>query len=93
MNARTHAWSLACRSNARLPRRVIVHMRCYGVRAHPNGSSWLCDVCRLPGLSQPPACALCPRVGGAMKMTAEGGWCHLLCATWVPGCAVADPER
>jgi hypothetical protein len=73
--------------------RVMVHMRCYGVDAHPAGSSWLCDVCRLPGLDRPPPCALCPCVGGAMKMTAEGGWCHLLCATWVPGCFVADSVK
>jgi len=28
-----------------------------------------------------------------MKPTAEGGWCHLLCATWVPGLCVADHVR
>lgn len=79
--------------------RVIVHMRCYGVSSHPQGSSWLCDVCRLPGLEQPPACTLCPCAGqhhgeytGAMKVTAEGGWCHLMCAAWVPGVNVASDE-
>eukprot|EP00775_Hariotina_reticulata_P004536 gene4536-4788_t len=73
--------------------RVLVHQRCYGVSHHPDGGSWLCDVCQLPGLSAPPPCMLCPRIGGAMKATAEGGWCHLLCATWVPGLCVADHIR
>lgn len=27
--------------------RVVVHMRCYGLSKPPDGSSWLCDVCRL----------------------------------------------
>lgn len=26
--------------------RVVVHMRCYGLSKPPDGSSWLCDVCR-----------------------------------------------
>jgi hypothetical protein len=73
--------------------RLLVHMRCYGVQSHPHGESWLCDVCALPDLTQPPACTLCPCVGGAMKVTSEGGWCHLMCAAWVPGCAVADEAR
>ncbi|KAF6257464.1 PHD-zinc-finger like domain-containing protein [Scenedesmus sp. NREL 46B-D3] len=72
--------------------RVMVHMRCHGMSSPPDGSSWLCDVCRLPGLSSPPPCVLCPRLGGAMKVTAEGGWCHLLCATWIPGMCVADQD-
>lgn len=84
----THHLARACR--------LLVHMGCYGVPSHPNGEAWLCDVCTLlksphgVSLSGPPACALCPCVGGVMKPTAEGGWCHLLCATWVPGCFVAD---
>lgn len=72
---------------------VQVHMRCYGMSKQPDGSSWLCDVCRLPGLSSAPPCVLCPRLGGAMKVTAEGGWCHLVCATWVPGMCVADQNK
>jgi hypothetical protein len=68
-------------------------MGCYGVKEHPAGAPWLCDVCALPGLERPPPCVLCPRVGGAMKPTPDGQWCHLLCATWVPGVAVADENR
>ena len=71
--------------------RVLVHMGCYGVAQHPAGAPWLCSVCRLPGVGAPPPCALCPRVGGAMKPTDDGRWCHLLCCTWMPGVAVADP--
>jgi hypothetical protein len=68
-------------------------MGCYGLQQHPAGAAWLCDVCRLPGLAGPPPCVLCPRIGGAMKQTRDGRWCHLLCATWVPEVAVADPAR
>jgi len=70
--------------------RLLIHMGCYGVKQHPAGAPWLCDVCALPGVEHPPPCVLCPRVGGAMKPTRDGRWCHLLCATWVPGVAVAD---
>jgi hypothetical protein len=71
---------------------MMVHMRCYGIQKQPDGGSWLCDVCRLPGLSRPPPCVLCPRLGGAMKPTGDGRWCHLLCATWIPGPVVLNQE-
>lgn len=94
-----HCVSLRVPHHLAPARRLLVHMGCYGVPSHPNGEAWLCDVCVLlkrphgVSLSGPPACALCPCVGGVMKPTAEGGWCHLLCATWVPGCFVADGVR
>lgn len=74
-------------------------MSCYGVQRHPHGDPWMCDTCCLqhqpqgPLLSQPPACSLCPCIGGVMKPTTEGGWCHLLCASWTPGVTVGDDDR
>ena len=29
-------------------------------------------------------CELCPVVGGAMKATTCGKWCHMICALWCP---------
>ena len=29
-------------------------------------------------------CELCPVVGGAMKATICGKWCHMICALWCP---------
>ncbi len=29
-------------------------------------------------------CELCPVVGGAMKATNCGKWCHMICARWCP---------
>jgi hypothetical protein len=71
--------------------RLMVHMGCYGVQEYPKGS-WLCEVCSLPGVTTHPPCVLCPRVGGALKPTSDGRWCHLLCATWVPGPVVHDEK-
>ena len=80
--------------------RLLVHMSCYGVHQHPHGEPWMCDTCCLqhqpgggPRLSQPPACSLCPCIGGVMKPTTEGGWCHLMCASWTPLVFVGDADR
>lgn len=61
---------------------LLVHMGCYGICNPPRGQRWLCRACEL-GLVEPPACALCPNVGGAMKPTTCGNWCHVACALWV----------
>ncbi|KAK9809202.1 hypothetical protein WJX72_011258 [[Myrmecia] bisecta] len=63
--------------------RAFVHMDCYGVEEQPNGSLWLCDVCKL-GIKQAPACCLCPVQGGLLKPTSCGRWCHVACALWMP---------
>jgi len=43
------------------------------------------------GPARPPACALCPREGGALKRCAGGRWAHAVCALWVPETAL-DPD-
>lgn len=63
--------------------KVYVHMDCYSVREPPHGRLWLCDVCSV-GASPPPACALCPVAGGALKRTTCGRWCHPSCSLWLP---------
>ena len=69
---------------------VLVHMGCYGIKNPPRGQRWLCRACEL-GLDEPPACALCPNVGGAMKPTTCGNWCHVACALWA-GATFENPD-
>eukprot|EP00798_Chlamydomonas_sp_ICE-L_P008008 gene8008-1237_t len=75
--------------------RMCVHMDCYGQSHEPDGSLWLCDMCELYscGLKEPPCCILCPVIGGAMKRTTDGRWCHLVCAMWIPEMGFDDPDR
>jgi hypothetical protein len=68
---------------------VFVHMSCYAVPEPPHGALWLCDTCGV-GAAPPPPCAMCPVVGGALKRTTCGRWCHPSCALWVPQTAL-DP--
>ncbi|GLC39703.1 hypothetical protein PLESTM_000930800 [Pleodorina starrii] len=76
--------------------RCVVHSRCYGVKQPPHGALWLCDVCQLHAAGLPrelsPPCELCPVVGGPMKRSESGGWVHLVCAVWTPGCTYGDPD-
>ena len=73
--------------------KVMVHMGCYGIKEPPKGNLWLCNVCDLGLGKSPPACALCPVVGGAMKPTTCGRWVHVLCAMWIPETCIVDTAR
>lgn len=70
-----------------------VHNTCYDAESHDPGSAWLCEPCSA-GIKDPPACALCPVVGGAMRLCHDGSWVHAACAVWVPGALVtpAGPD-
>ena len=35
-------------------------------------------------------CSICPLRGGALKRNCEGGWVHIFCAIWTPGCWITD---
>ncbi|WRX20142.1 SET domain - like 10 [Theobroma cacao] len=73
--------------------RMMVHARCYGELEPVDGVLWLCNLCR-PGAPQsPPACCLCPVIGGAMKPTTDGRWAHLACAIWIPETCLSDVKR
>ncbi|XP_039286699.1 lysine-specific demethylase 4C-like isoform X2 [Nilaparvata lugens] len=64
---------------------VCVHAVCYGcdiVRPETH-LKWTCDRCQ-SGVSNV-ECCLCPVGGGAYKRTTDNRWCHILCATVVPG--------
>ncbi|SPQ96068.1 unnamed protein product (mitochondrion) [Plasmodiophora brassicae] len=57
---------------------VAVHQSCYGVGTIPR-SAWFCQPCRR---NSDAVCMLCPDVGGALRQTEEGRWCHVVCALW-----------
>lgn len=64
---------------------VAVHADCYGNPLHhgiPEGD-WFCAQCQSRS-SESRSCCLCPRSGGAMKMTTDGNWAHISCAVFVP---------
>jgi PHD-finger/PHD-zinc-finger like domain len=63
---------------------VHVHTTCYDTAAPPAGGHWRCDVCTA-GIAEPPICALCPVIGGALKLAGDGRWVHATCALWIRG--------
>lgn len=70
---------------------VPVHADCYGnplSHGIPEGD-WFCDQCQ-HRKSTSRSCSLCPRIGGAMKMTTEGNWAHLSCAVFVPEVSASE---
>ncbi|CAG9463366.1 unnamed protein product [Pedinophyceae sp. YPF-701] len=83
--------------------RCHVHMHCYGLVDSPLTSRpWLCNSCAVVAsstpeareaagvsdLADPPACALCPGVGGVMRATSCGRWVHVACAAWFTACTL-----
>lgn len=70
---------------------VTVHTTCYCVSNHTPGESWLCEPCAA-GIKKPPACALCPVLGGAMRFCKGGEWVHAACALWIPGVTMVPDE-
>ena len=70
---------------------IFTHMGCYAVKEAPRGQLWLCDTCKMDATSSPPACPLCPILGGALKRTDCGRWAHPSCSLWLPE-TVLDAE-
>jgi len=68
---------------------VGVHAECYGypLTIQIPTADWICEGCLAAPMSDPTIpirCCLCPVLGGALKRTTVGSWCHLSCALWIP---------
>uniref|UniRef100_A0AAY4BBJ3 [histone H3]-trimethyl-L-lysine(9) demethylase n=1 Tax=Denticeps clupeoides TaxID=299321 RepID=A0AAY4BBJ3_9TELE len=59
-----------------------VHASCYGVRPETKQEGWLCSRCTTVAWTA--SCCLCNLRGGALKMTTDTRWVHVICAIAVP---------
>ncbi|WAQ94475.1 AF10-like protein [Mya arenaria] len=62
---------------------VAVHQACYGIIHVPTGP-WFCRKCESQERAARVRCELCPLKDGALKRTDSGGWCHVVCALFIP---------
>lgn len=62
---------------------VAVHQACYGIVQVPTGP-WFCRKCESQERAARVKCELCPQKDGALKRTDSGGWCHVVCALFIP---------
>ncbi|BFY98682.1 hypothetical protein BsWGS_01720 [Bradybaena similaris] len=62
---------------------VAVHQACYGIVQVPSGP-WFCRKCESQERVARVKCELCPQRAGALKRTDAGGWCHVVCALYIP---------
>ncbi|KAM8986858.1 lysine-specific demethylase 4B isoform 2-T2 [Ara ararauna] len=59
-----------------------VHASCYGIRPDLVNESWSCSRCSASAWAA--ECCLCNLRGGALQMTTDGRWVHIICAIAVP---------
>ncbi|XP_025922900.1 lysine-specific demethylase 4B isoform X3 [Apteryx rowi] len=59
-----------------------VHASCYGIRPDLVNESWSCSRCSAGAWAA--ECCLCNLRGGALQMTTDGRWVHIICAIAVP---------
>ncbi|ELT95750.1 hypothetical protein CAPTEDRAFT_154557 [Capitella teleta] len=62
---------------------VAVHQACYGILTVPSGP-WFCRKCESQERTARVRCEMCPLKEGALKRTDTGGWCHVVCALFIP---------
>lgn len=55
-----------------------VHASCYGVKSDTKQEGWMCSRCS--AVAWTAACCLCNLRGGALKMTTDDRWVHVICA-------------
>uniref|UniRef100_A0AAR2LWD9 Lysine-specific demethylase 4B n=1 Tax=Pygocentrus nattereri TaxID=42514 RepID=A0AAR2LWD9_PYGNA len=55
-----------------------VHASCYGVKPDTKQEGWMCSRCT--AVAWTAACCLCNLRGGALKMTTDDRWVHVICA-------------
>uniref|UniRef100_A0A8D0GSB5 Lysine-specific demethylase 4B n=1 Tax=Sphenodon punctatus TaxID=8508 RepID=A0A8D0GSB5_SPHPU len=59
-----------------------VHASCYGIRPDLVNEGWACSRCSANAWAAD--CCLCNLRGGALQMTTDGRWVHIICAIAVP---------
>ncbi|XP_030073364.1 lysine-specific demethylase 4B isoform X2 [Microcaecilia unicolor] len=59
-----------------------VHASCYGIRPDLVNEGWRCSRCTANAWTAD--CCLCNLRGGALQMTTDGRWVHVICAIAVP---------
>uniref|UniRef100_A0A8C9MYC0 Lysine-specific demethylase 4B n=1 Tax=Serinus canaria TaxID=9135 RepID=A0A8C9MYC0_SERCA len=59
-----------------------VHASCYGIRPELVNEGWACSRCSAGAWAA--ECCLCNLRGGALQMTTDGRWVHIICAIAVP---------
>ncbi|CAM5125871.1 unnamed protein product [Natator depressus] len=59
-----------------------VHASCYGIRPDLVNEGWSCSRCSANAWAVD--CCLCNLRGGALQMTTDGRWIHIICAIAVP---------
>ncbi|RUS81591.1 hypothetical protein EGW08_010643 [Elysia chlorotica] len=70
---------------------VAVHQACYGIVQVPTGP-WFCRKCESQERVARVKCELCPQRAGALKRTDSGGWCHVVCALYIPEACFANVQ-
>ncbi|KAG5847196.1 hypothetical protein ANANG_G00123450 [Anguilla anguilla] len=59
-----------------------VHASCYGITLDSMSEAWTCSRCLAGAWTMD--CCLCNLRGGALKVTTDGRWVHVICAIAVP---------
>lgn len=59
-----------------------VHASCYGIRPELVNEGWTCSRCTAHAWTA--ECCLCNLRGGALQMTTDNRWIHVICAIAVP---------
>ncbi|KAI3809635.1 hypothetical protein L1987_19231 [Smallanthus sonchifolius] len=72
---------------------LTVHTTCYGnplTKGVPEGD-WFCSQCEFDDKKKSLTCCLCGINGGAVKLTNDGRWTHIVCALFIPEVFFGDP--
>lgn len=69
---------------------ISAHVLCYGILDTDN---FICSPCTNDIDPGSIICDLCLKLNGCMKQTTTGNWVHVLCALFVKGVEINDPEK
>ncbi|XP_072030624.1 LOW QUALITY PROTEIN: lysine-specific demethylase 4C-like [Amphiura filiformis] len=69
---------------------IAVHASCYGEAEIPESGEWKCNRCEEGEFLA--ECCLCNLRGGALKVTSDDNWAHIVCAMAIPEVTFEDVE-